>query len=726
MVAVLVSPFVGRAVGGYSRDVDAVQAKRALRVFGDLAHSLELRSLPSGRSVVLGGEALVPQDEGKGEGDLQAILEDLADGAHGVYWLLNPCTLAPGSRKSAKVGDIVCRRWFLIDIDPVRPSGTSSSEIEHACALGRAERIRESLTGQGWPAPVVVDSGNGAHLLYRVDLPNDKDSQALLRACLKSLARVWDDEEVTVDTAVHNASRISKLPGTWACKGTSTRERPHRLCQLVRVPDPVAVVSRSLLEDLAHIEEHTLSLDHDKEFLKRTDPPCLSAAETVVDLPNPFAGRATGEREGENNGRAYALRGLEGECLRVLQSTKGDRNNTLNRAAYSLGQLVASGHLQRDEVVESLARAASGIGLEEHEIQATIHSGLESGQSSPRVIPEREEKATPSQETSPPPQGVEIHTLASIMRMHLPQPRWVLPGILSEGLSILAGKPKLGKSFLALNLGITIAAGGKALNSIQVEEGDVLYLTLEDRLRRVQSRARKILGGLQEEASERLHICVECPRMGAGGLGVLEKWITATPGARLIVVDVWAKFRPIPGRGNNASAYDLDYEAAAALKSLGDRHGVSVLILHHCKKAAQEDVVDEISGTLGLAGAADGITILTRARNDNEATLFVTGRDVQDQELALVFDPKHCTWTSTGSAEDRTRSKTRQRVVEALRASGSGMFASELAELLELNKESVRKECWRMHQEGHIQKIGSKYLWPGKGADGDEDQEARF
>ena len=707
MVAVLVSPFVGRAVGGYSRGVDAVQAKRALRVFGDLAHSLELRSLPSGRSVVLGGEALVLGNEG--EGDLQAILADLADGAHGVYWLLNPCTLAPGSRKSAKVGDIVCRRWFLIDIDPVRPSGTSSSEIEHACALGRAERIRESLTGQGWPAPVVVDSGNGAHLLYRVDLPNDKDSQALLKMCLKSLARIWDDEEVTVDTAVHNASRISKLPGTWACKGTSTRERPHRLCQLVRVPDPVAVVSRSLLEDLAATEQEE----------ERT-PSC---PETVVDLPNPFAGRACGDREDQSNGRAYALRALEGECLRVLRATKGDRNNTLNRAAYSLGQLVASGHLQRDEVVESLARAASGIGLEEHEIQATIHSGLESGQSSPRVIPEREEKTSPSQETSPPPQGVEIHTLASIMRMHLPQPRWVLPGILSEGLSILAGKPKLGKSFLALNLGITIAAGGKALNSIQVEEGDVLYLTLEDRLRRVQSRARKILGGLQEEASERLHICVECPRMGAGGLGVLEKWIESTPTARLIVVDVWAKFRPIPGRGNNASAYDLDYEAAAALKSLGDRHGVSVLILHHCKKAAQEDVVDEISGTLGLAGAADGITILTRARNDNEATLFVTGRDVQDQELALVFDPKHCTWTSTGSAEDRTRSKTRQRVVEALRASGGGMFASELAELLELSPGTVKKECWRMHQEGHLRKIGSKYLWPGKGGD---DEEAAF
>jgi RecA-family ATPase len=147
------------------------------------------------------------------------------------------------------------------------------------------------------------------------------------------------------------------------------------------------------------------------------------------------------------------------------------------------------------------------------------------------------------------PRGVKQPTilrLDELMSRDFPPTRWAVPGILPEGLSLLAGKPKLGKSFLALNLGITIAAGGKALGSVAVDSGDVLYLALEDRYRRLQDRARKILDGLGCIASARLHLACEWPRMTQDGLGFIEDWIEKQSGAKLVVIDVWARFRPPP------------------------------------------------------------------------------------------------------------------------------------------------------------------------------------
>ena len=120
------------------------------------------------------------------------------------------------SRKDATTADadIIRRRWFPVDIDPVRPSGVSSTDAEHDAALGAAERIAIWLTEQGFGAPIRADSGNGAHLLYRIDLPNDAEATVLIKGCLATLDALFSNEAVTVDTANHNAARIWKLYGT--------------------------------------------------------------------------------------------------------------------------------------------------------------------------------------------------------------------------------------------------------------------------------------------------------------------------------------------------------------------------------------------------------------------------------------------------------------------------------------------------------------------------------
>ena len=157
------------------------------------------------------------------------------------------------SRKDATTGDadILRRRWLPVDIDPVRPSGVSSTEEEHNAALAAAERIAAYLKEQGFPAPIQADSGNGAHLLYRVDLPNDEAATALVKNCLATLDALFSNEIVTVDTANHNAARIWKLYGTLSRKGDNTPERPHRRAKLLTVPPEIGVVPLERLQHLA-------------------------------------------------------------------------------------------------------------------------------------------------------------------------------------------------------------------------------------------------------------------------------------------------------------------------------------------------------------------------------------------------------------------------------------------------------------------------------------------
>ena len=149
--------------------------------------------------------------------------------------------------------DIERRRWLALDFDPVRPAGVSSTDEEKSAALLRAEEVRDHLRGEGWPEPVVGDSGNGAHLLYRVDLPNDPESSELVKGVLEALDFGFSDGAVEVDTAVANAARIWKLYGTTARKGDHTNERPHRRSALLEAPEGAAaeVVGRDELEDAA-------------------------------------------------------------------------------------------------------------------------------------------------------------------------------------------------------------------------------------------------------------------------------------------------------------------------------------------------------------------------------------------------------------------------------------------------------------------------------------------
>jgi hypothetical protein len=213
-------------------------------------------------------ELRVPNIPGRGivsgyfndPGKLTQSAAGLSGKGEGVYLTLNPVKpelLARANnrtrdfaRHTTSDGDIVRRCWLFIDFDPARRAGISATDAEHYAALERARRCRDWLRAEGWPEPVLADSGNGAHLLYRVELPNDDQSSDLLRRCLEAIAFQLSDQTVEVDLKTYNSARLVKVYGTLAAKGDSVPQRPHRLSQLLEVPPASEPVPLELLEAL--------------------------------------------------------------------------------------------------------------------------------------------------------------------------------------------------------------------------------------------------------------------------------------------------------------------------------------------------------------------------------------------------------------------------------------------------------------------------------------------
>jgi hypothetical protein len=190
-------------------------------------------------------------------------LAELSGEVPAVYYTLNPVNPSLLARANNRIetyaksttsdapDNIISRRWLLIDCDPIRPSDISSTDEEKQAAKQLVGNIRAHLNTLGWPEPVIADSGNGYHLLYRIDLPNDDPTRTLLESALKALAARFDNSAVKIDQTVFNASRITKAYGTMACKGDSIPERPHRLSKMFKAPERIEIVSRHLLEALA-------------------------------------------------------------------------------------------------------------------------------------------------------------------------------------------------------------------------------------------------------------------------------------------------------------------------------------------------------------------------------------------------------------------------------------------------------------------------------------------
>lgn len=295
--------------------------------------------------------------------------------------------------------------------------------------------------------------------------------------------------------------------------------------------------------------------------------------------------------------------------------------------------------------------------------------------------------------------GPATISASALMTLEIPPARWAVPSLVPEGLTILVSKPKIGKSWLAYQLGIAIAAGGIAFGSVAVEQGEVLLLMLEDTKRRAKSRIGQLLNN--EPAPSALEIATEWPRMDDGGRAQLEGWLKAHPKCRLVVIDTLEKFRA--RRSERGSAYGDDYEALGDIKKIADRFGVSIIVIHHERKGSAkstDELADSVSGTAGVTGAADGMLRLQRERKKATATLEISGRDVEEAEYGLVFDVHAGGWTLQGDAEQFRRTEEEREVIELIERLQRSVQPKEVAELLEANRNTIKLRLWRMAERG--------------------------
>ena len=286
---------------------------------------------------------------------------------------------------------------------------------------------------------------------------------------------------------------------------------------------------------------------------------------------------------------------------------------------------------------------------------------------------------------------------AELMGLELPPVKWAVPGVLPEGVTILAGKPKMGKSWLGLGTCIAVASGGAALGKIRVERGGALYLALEDNHRRLQKRLRKVLGG--RPAPEGLELCTAWPQLDQGGLEALRGYAAEHPELRLIVIDTLKKIRP--RESGSRSVYDLDYESLEPLLPLAAEFGVAIMVVHHLRKMEAGDPFDMISGSTGLTGGVDGALVLKRDRGKQDATLHIDGRDVEEPaELALRWDADIASWSLMGDAEEFRISEERREIVDLLRRIGEPLGPKEIAQMLERSYGAVRVMLPEMVKDG--------------------------
>lgn len=214
----------------------------------------------------------------------------------------------------------------------------------------------------------------------------------------------------------------------------------------------------------------------------------------------------------------------------------------------------------------------------------------------------------------------------------------IIDGLLYAGAYILAGAPKIGKSFLVAQIAYHVSTGKKQWE-YEVHPGTVLYLALEDDFQRIQSRMFMMYG--VEDASK-LHFATAANKIGNGLDEQLENFMREHPDTKLIIIDTMQKIREVGGK---AYSYASDYEIIGRLKQFADTHCICILTVHHTRKQPAGDAFEMISGTTGLLGCADGSLLMQKKkRTALDAAIDVVGRDQQDQILYLTKDPETQIW----------------------------------------------------------------------------------
>lgn len=688
-------------------DLDYQQIYNSLRAIVPQGGVFELRLLGTRKGQI---------DSGYFDDPAQAAHALVSSGAYykGIYLTSNPVIpealarsynrITPWAQHSTHDKEITKRRWLPIDIDPKRPNGISSSDEEHAAALNAAKGIATVLTMlYGFPDPMILDSGNGAWLMYRIDEDNSDEVRDEIHKFLRILKKQYATSPVDIDTTVYNAARISRVPGTWARKGDSTPDRPHRRSEIVKPADAFKLLHLSQVMKYNEVNSDQLKDERlpangkkqaneypqDEALYKALNDYALRNVKLWV--PHFF-----------NEAREYK------EGYRVPSDSIGESfEEELTIHPWPMG-IKYFGVADQDDKTEGRRTPVSVIA--QYSLR-TVDKDLAARKLADHLnYPLTEFGAI----TDPPPPmqatvamngraampvgenftGTKIKynfsaikSIKDLLAQEKQEIKWIIKDVLPTGNMLLAARPKMRKTWLALQLALAIARGRKFLDW-QCEQGGVLFLGLEDNERRLQNRIRTLTrmefdqgdlsqfhyftGGMDYDGAGRLKMMNPeeyqtylntFPR-GDAGVDALEQYLELHPYITTVIIDTFQHFR---GDRTSRDIYASDYDAMTPITKLANRRKILAIPVFHEKKGNADrgiggDFLEDVSGSAGITGGSDGVISIKGRRGvqeDNESRkILISGRDVPyDIGVDAAFDADRGGWIKAAKEDTKTAIK---------------------------------------------------------------------
>lgn len=525
--------------------------------------------------------------------------------------------------------EIISYRWLFVDLDPVRPAGISSSdeELESARTLGKT--VYEYMQSMGFTEPIKAMSGNGYHLFYRIDIPNDEAGRSLVEKCLKNLSSLFDNDKVKIDTTNSNPSRICKLHGTLAQKGRSTDKRPHRMSRLLFVPDNIEITPRTNVQALAdelpdepvHINGRRGSNTQATEFdlLGFMSQHGLTYTEDSNDRAKIYKLDHCPFDHSHTNGDAKIFQYSDGAIAFKCH------HNSCRRYKWQDVRLKfepdAYDQDDSDQRIDEGYRAHKQKKDEEDAVKAAIKAD--------QPKPKKKKKFR------------KLKTAEGLMQKDLPEPR-VFIGVddelpmLVEGTCILSAKPKLGKSWLALGMCLAVANGDDFMG-YHTRKCSTLYLDLETSEQLQQKRLRKMLKGASPPS--KFYLETETDTIEDGFVEQIENYLQQDPDIGVVVIDVFQIIRS-PSKSMKETEYEHAYRDITPLNELAQKHHISIILVCHDRKAVDpDDPFSNILGSTGLQGAATQMMVMFRKRKDDPIHISVKGKTIDGlPELNVKLD----------------------------------------------------------------------------------------
>lgn len=666
---------------------DYAELERAFAAFIAPGQVFEVRLLHHNRKRIDAGYFTAPMHAA-------TAIAALQDHYAGIYYTPNPVDPDLAARSYNRISSwqslttmdnhILSRKWLMIDIDPKRPTGISSTQAELENAFKLANTIAASLEFQyGWPQPYVNVSGNGAHVLYAVDEANTPEVRDTVQVFLQTLNGRFKALGCEVDTTTFNAARIFRVPGTWARKGDNVPDRPHRKSYMIKEP-PMGDTRKVTLAQIQAF--NAVNAQYLGTPVKAPDKP-KSAGEYPDDEKN-WRGLNThaSNRIKEWVPLAFPFAREYKEGYRIASTDLGlDYEEDLTIHPKPLGIKYFGVSDQGDATagrrtpISLIAEVVHGgdktkaarwfadtlkVPLSEFDVLEPV--GLDKG-TGPVTLPGT--NATAQQYDFR-----RVPSMADLQRKSFTEPKWLIKDVLPTGNILVAARPKMRKTFLCLQLALAVC-GGRKFMDWKCEQGDVLFLGLEDNERRLKSRIKLLqtmelnppdlsgfrywTGGVDispttgrefiSDPDEAARAAAAFPR-GEAGVDALAKFLDTYPKTRLVIIDTYAHFR---GGSNNRDVYQRDVDQMYPITKLAADREITILVVHHEKKgqASQEsgDFMEDASGTAGITGTVDGVLSIKGKRGmqqeNEERILLLSGRDIpHDISLDMNFDAERGGW----------------------------------------------------------------------------------